>query len=512
MDEFDAQPPRKRSAPVIQTESKTVMVTGANGYIGTRLIHALGERGYRIIAIVRNRKRIREDLIDSLGNQLEIIEADLNTLQLPKIEETIDAVYYLVHSMSGEGDFMDEEAQCAIHFTAWIKGIDCKQIVYLGALMPQNMKDLPKENSLSNHLKSRERVQHILASSKIPLTTLRASIIVGSGSGSFEIIRDLVEKLPVMITPQWVRTECQPIAIRNIIYYLVGVVENKKCLENDYDVGGPEIMSYGSMLRRYAKIRGLKRLIIPVPFMSAKFSSHWVKMFTATNYYLARNLIDSLSMKTVCENDEICEVIPQELLTYDEAIERAFSKIAQNRVPSTWYGSLVSGSLSHDQLANVNVPEHGVHRDKRQRKLTASRDECLDAIWSLGGKTGWPSMQWAWEIRGLMDKMVGGIGMRRGRRHPTKLNAGDALDFWRVILADRERGRLILYAEMKLPGEAWLDYEMDGDMMHQTATFRAKGVLGRLYWYSVYPLHFIIFPQMLRRLARGWKARRFSTK
>ncbi len=499
MDRSDKQP---------QATQKNVLVTGASGYIGTRLIHALGERGYRIIAVVRNKKRIREDLIGSLGDQLEIIEADLSSSDLPKITQKIDAAYYLVHSMSGAGDFIDAEAQCAHHFTAWMKDSSCDQIVYLGALLPSELKRTSENDRLSDHLKSREKVKDILATSEIPLTTLRASIIVGSGSGSFEIIRDLVEKLPVMLTPEWVRTECQPIAIRNIIYYLVGVVENEECIGKDYDVGGPETMNYGAMLRRYAKIRGLKRLIIPVPFMSAKVSSHWVKMFTATNYYLARNLIDSLSMKTVCQSNEIREVIPQEMLSYDEAIVRAFSKIAQNRVPSTWYGSLVSGSLSHDQLANVNVPEHGVHRDKRQCKITASRDECLDSIWSLGGKTGWPSMQSAWEIRGLMDKMVGGIGMRRGRRHPTKLHTGDALDFWRVILADRERGRLILYAEMKLPGEAWLDYEIDGDVMHQTATFRPKGLLGRLYWYSVYPLHFIIFPQMLKRLASGWKSRR----
>ena len=490
-----------------ESYKQTVLVTGANGYIGTRLIHALGERGYRILAVVRNRKRIREDLIDSLGDQLEVIEADFSTLQLPKINERIDVAYYLIHSMSGEGDFMDVEAQCAIHFSSWIKATDCKQIVYLGALLPQ----VDSGGELSDHLKSRERVQHILTSSEIPLTTLRASIIVGSGSGSFEIIRDLVEKLPVMITPRWVRTECQPIAIRNIIYYLVGVIEDEVCIGKDYDVGGPEKMTYCAMLETYAEIRGLHRWIIQVPFMSIKFSSYWVQILTATNYYLAKNLIDSLSMKTVCQSNEIHSVIPQELLTYDEAIERAFSKIAQNRVPSTWYGSLVSGSLSHDQLANVNVPEHGVHLDKRQRKRTASRDECLDAIWSLGGKTGWPSMQWAWEIRGMMDKLVGGIGMRRGRRHPTKLHAGDALDFWRVILADRERGRLILYAEMKLPGEAWLEYEIDGDTVHQIATYRAKGLLGRFYWYSVYPLHLIIFPQMLRRLARGWKARRVVT-
>lgn len=485
---------------------KTVLVTGANGYIGMRLIHALGERGYRILAVVRNRKRLRQDLIESLGDQLEIIEADFSSFQLPKIEEKVDAAYYLLHSMSGEGDFMDEEAQCAIHFSSWIKSTGCEQIVYLGALLPEEVEG----SDLSKHLKSREKVQHILGSSKIPLTTLRASIIVGSGSASFEIIRDLVEKLPVMITPKWANTKCQPIAIRNIIHYLVGVIENDFCKGEDYDVGGPEQLSYGDMLRSYAKMRGLNRLVIPVPFFSAKLSSNWLQIFTATNFYLAKNLIDSLSMKTVCGDDRITEVIPQALLTYDEAIDKAFSRIAQNLVPSTWYGSLVSGSLSHDQLANVNVPEHGVFKDDRSREITVSKEECVDAIWSLGGKAGWPSMQWAWKIRGIADKMVGGIGMRRGRRHPSELSAGDALDFWRVIMADRKRGRLILYAEMKLPGEAWLEYEIDGDQLHQVATFRPKGVFGRVYWYAVYPLHLIIFPQMLKRLGSGWKGRRSS--
>ncbi|MGJ8657014.1 MAG: SDR family oxidoreductase [Akkermansiaceae bacterium] len=482
---------------------KTVLVTGANGYIGTRLIQALGERGYRILAVVRNRNRLRQELVDSLGGQLEIIEADFSVEELPQISEKVDAAYYLLHSMSSEGDFMDAEAECANHFASWIRGSGCGQIVYLGALLPQDVEG----TVLSKHMKSRENVQRILEGSMVPLTTLRASIIVGSGSASFEIIRDLVEKLPVMITPKWASTECQPIAIRNIIYYLVGVIESEVCKGEDYDVGGPEQLSYGDMLRSYAKIRKLTRLIIPVPFFSAKLSSHWLQLFTATNFHLAKNLIDSLSMKTVCGDDRITEVIPQTLLTYDEAIDKAFSKIAQNMVPSTWYGSLVSGSLTHEQLANVNVPEHGVFKDDRSREITVSKDECIDAIWSLGGRAGWPSMQWAWKIRGVMDKMVGGIGMRRGRRHPSELSAGDALDFWRVILADRKRGRLILYAEMKLPGEAWLEYEVDGDRLHQVATFRPKGVFGRVYWYAVYPLHLIIFPQMLRRLASGWKNR-----
>ncbi len=489
---------------MVELNGKTVMVTGANGYIGTRLIHALGERGYRILAVVRNRKRLNKDLVKSLAGRLVIIEADFSSYQLPEISEKVDAAYYLLHSMSSGGDFMDVETQCAFHFVTWVKSTGCEQIIYLGALLPQNVEG----SELSQHLQSREKVQTILQASGVPLTTLRASIIVGSGSASFEMIRDLVEKLPVMITPKWVRTECQPIAIRNIIYYLVGVIENEVCRGKDYDVGGPETLTYGEMLERYARARGLRRWIVSVPFFSPKLSSHWLQIFTATNYFLARNLIDSLSMKTVCHGDAITEVIPQDLLTYDEAIERAFSRIAQNLVPSTWYDSLVSGSLSHSQLDNVNVPVHGVFKDQRSGEIMVERGECVDAIWSLGGKVGWPSMHWAWRVRGFIDKMIGGIGMRRGRRNISELRSGDALDFWRVILADRERGRLILFAEMKLPGEAWLEYEILGDRLRQVATFRPKGLLGRVYWYAVYPLHVVLFPRMLRVLASGWMGRK----
>ncbi len=489
---------------MLENTSKTVLVTGANGYIGMRLLRTLAENGHHVIAVVRNKNRLREALVESLGDQLTIIEADLNDEELPEIKLNVDAAYYLLHSMTSEGDFMEKEAQCANNFVEWVKGTGCRQIVYLGALMPENVEG----DDLSKHLKSREIVHEILEASEMPLTTLRASIIVGSGSASFEMIRDLVEKLPILITPKWVNTMCQPIAIRNMIHYLVEVIQNEACLGQDYDVGGPEQLTYRDMLLRYAKIRKLKRLIIPVPFFSPKLSSHWLQLLTATNYYLARNLVDSLSMKTVCSDNEITKVIPQTLLTYDEAIEKAFSKIAQNLVPSTWYGSLVSGSLTHKQLLNVEVPTHGVYVDERSRELGVSKEECIDAIWSLGGKSGWPSMHWAWMIRGMLDKMLGGIGMRRGRRHPTDLSNGDALDFWRVIMADREQGRLILYAEMKLPGEAWLEYSIEENELHQKATFRPTGLMGRLYWISVYPLHLIIFPQMNKRLANGWKDRK----
>jgi len=278
--------------------------------------------------------------------------------------------------------------------------------------------------------------------------------------------------------------------------YLVGVLYHEECLGEDYDVGGPEHLSYGDMLRKYSQLRGLRRWIIPVPLFSPRMSSHWLRMFTATNIYLARNLVRSLRMRTVCRENRIQQIIVQDLLSYEECIERAFSKIAQNLVPSTWYGSLVTGDLSHEQLLNIEVPTHGIYKDERTHEMTVKRETCLNAIWSLGGKTGWASMQWAWKVRGLLDRLVGGIGMRRGRRHPSELNSGDALDFWRVILADKEQGRLILYAEMKLPGEAWLEYEVEGGLLTQRATFRPVGVMGRLYWYAVYPLHFIIFPQM----------------
>ncbi len=474
-------------------------MTGANGYIGTRLLNALGEQGHQIIAVVRNKSRLRNDVIESLGDQLSIIEADLANDNLSELTRQIDAAYYLLHSMSGGGDFMDAEARCAQNFIDWVEPTDCQQIVYMGALLPDEVR-----GKLSNHLSSRERVYEILQSSSIPLTTLRASVIVGSGSASFEMIRDLVEKLPVMLTPKWVRTKCQPIAVRNVIHYLSEVIDYEECKGGDYDIGGPEQISYGDMLRRYAKIRGLKRLIIPVPLFSPSLSSHWLKLLTATNIHLARALVKSLSMKTVCRNDSIKKIIPQDVLNYDQAIERALSKIAQNIVPSTWYGSLVSGTLTHDQLKNINVPEYGVFHDRKTAELEVSRDECIESVWQLGGNAGWPSMNWAWKVRGVMDKLVGGIGMRRGRRHPTKLNHGDAVDFWRVIMADKNRGRLILYAEMKLPGEAWLEYRVLDGNISQIATFRPKGLFGRLYWFSTYPFHLIIFPQMIKRLANGW--------
>ena len=481
------------------------LVTGANGYIGLRLLSALSETGHEAVAVVRNKDRLPADLCKLFGERLSIIEFDFLAplSEQPACPADIDVTYYLIHSMgSGEG-FSEQERLCAEHFKEWISASSCKQIVYLSGLIPE----LPEGSVLSKHLASRNRVFEILDSCGIPLTTLRASIIVGSGSASFEIIRDLAEKLPFMITPKWAKTLCQPISIRNVIDYLIGVSEHTECRGQSFDIGGPEQMSYREMLLGYAKARGLARFIIPVPFFTPRLSSYWLCLVTATNYQLAKALVGSLHMETVCRDNSIHKLIPLELISYHDAIQRALSLIAQNRVPSTWYGALSSGELTPDQIKNIRIPEHGIVSDSQSTPLDASRDQAIGAVWALGGKNGWPSMQWAWKLRGMLDKMLGGIGMRRGRNESSEIVPGDALDFWRVIVADREAGRLALYAEMKLPGEAWLEFKVEDDVIHQTATFRPKGLFGRLYWYACLPFHMVLFPRMARSLARGWPER-----
>lgn len=418
---------------------------------------------------------------------------------LPRIPEHIDLAYYLLHSMGAGENFAREEADCAGNFSAWIAQSDCANIAYLSGLIP--------EGELSPHLASRERVNAILRSGPVPVTTLRASIIVGSGSASFEIIRDLVEKLPVMITPKWTATRCQPIAIRNVIGYLTSLLETPEAKGRDFDIGGPDVLTYRELMVEYARCRGLRRYILPTPFLSPGLSARWLYLVTATSYPLAQSLVRSLINETVCRDFSIRELIPQDLLSYNEAIDRAFVRIAQNKVPSSWFDSLASGRLNPVYFRSVQVPSHGVLQDVSEENLQTSRDEVIAAVWSLGGKNGWPSMDWAWKLRGLLDKMIGGTGIRRGRRHPTELNTGDALDFWRVILADKgdssSSARLILAAEMKLPGEAWLEFEISNRSITQTATFRPRGLLGRIYWYSVLPFHLILFPNMIKKLARG---------
>lgn len=475
-----------------------LLVTGATGYIGLRLLPILLEQGDRVTVLVRDKRRFPAQDFSRAGDRLAVLEGDfLVPESLPELPSDLDAAYFLMHSMgSGEG-FAEREARLAGNFVSAIDRCGCPRIVFLAGLIDEG-------KPLSEHLRSRLHTEEILAGGKAACTVLRASIIVGSGSASFEIVRDLTERLPVMICPRWVSTRCQPIAIRNVIDYLTGVLDEPGTAGRTYDIGGPEVMSYRDLLEGYARVRGLRRWFIPVPFLTPRLSSWWLYLVTTTRFQLAQALVDSMKNETVCSGDPPPAPSGFRLIPYREAVERALSRIAQNRVPSSWIGSLEAGSLDPGFMDAIKVPEHGVFSDRQRMPLRAPREDVVDALWSLGGARGWPSMNWAWKIRGAIDRLFGGAGLRRGRRDPEQLRPGDALDFWRVLVADREAGRLMLYAEMKLPGEAWLEFEVGDEGLSQTATFRPQGLLGRAYWMLVLPAHWWLFPQMVKRLAAGW--------
>ena len=402
----------------------------------------------------------------------------------------------MIHSMSTQsGDFGTMEEICAINFKKCIEQTNAKQVIYLSGIS--------NSNTLSKHLSSRKNVEHILSSSKYMLTTLKAGIIVGSGSASFEIIRDLVEKLPFMITPRWLKTKCQPIAIRNVIEFLVGVIGRQETYNKSYDIGGPDILTYKEMLLRFAKVRGLKRSILIVPVMTPLISSYWLYFVTSTSYALAKNLVNSMKIEVICQPNTLSTMLGINLINYDTAIKFAFDKIEQNQVLSSWKDAQTSNIFSTGFSKFIEVPINGCFRDVRSIKLE-NEASSLEKIWAIGGKTGWYYGTWLWEIRGFLDQLLGGVGMRRGRKSDTELNTSDALDFWRVMIAEKDQKRLLLYAEMKLPGEAWLEFKIDNNQyLTQTATFRPLGILGRLYWYSVLPFHGFIFKGMIHNIAKN---------
>ncbi len=386
-----------------------ILLTGANGYIGTRLIPHLVNNGHEIYALVRSRFRI--EIPEKFQAQIHILEADLlNPSSLSKIPKDIDAAYYLVHSMSYSEKFSELEAISAKNFAACLENTKAKQIIYLSGLS--------NESHLSHHLSSRKNVGEILKTSKVPVTILMAGIIIGSESASFEIIRDLVEKLPIMIAPKWLKNLTQPIAIRDVLSYLVLVLGNPFCIGESFEIGGPDVMSYKDLLLNFAKMRGLKRKIFTVPVLTPRLSSYWLFFVTSTSFSLARFLVESLINNAICKENRIQKIFPTKLLSYQEALQLAFTPTEEDLISSSW-----------------------------------------------------------------KDSLIRGIGLRRGRTHPTRLKTGDALDFWRVLLADEKNRRLLLYAEMKLPGEAWLEFEVipktSGGTLKQTASFRPNGLYGR---------------------------------
>ncbi|MEM9142598.1 MAG: SDR family oxidoreductase [Bacteroidota bacterium] len=472
-----------------------ILLTGANGYIGMRLLPQLLAMGHQVVCAVRDKNRFSIDT--ETRNQLQIIEVDfLKELRPGVFPKDLSAAYYLIHSMSSSTtDFDQQEARAANHFNTYMADTQVKQVIYLSGIV--------NDKKLSKHLNSRKRVEDILYKGHFKLTVLRAGIIVGSGSSSFEIIRDLCEKLPLMVTPKWVLTKTQPIAIRDVIRFLINVLGKAGTFDQSFDISGPDVLTYKQMLKQYAHTRGFKNYILTVPVMTPKLSSYWLYFVTATSYKLAVNLVDSMKMEVVARDNHLQQLLGITTHTYTEAIAMAFKKIEQNLVVSSWKDSMVSGRIRDNLKKYIQVPKYGILTDAKAMKVK-NPDRVLQNIWEIGGQTGWYYGNWLWRIRGFLDKLFGGVGLRRGRTHPDQLYAGDALDFWRVLLADKKGKRLLLFAEMRLPGEAWLEFRIDdSNILHQTATFRPRGLRGRLYWYCVLPFHYFIFGGMIRNIAKG---------
>lgn len=470
-----------------------ILLTGATGYIAKRLLPSLLAGGHEVICCVRDRQRF--DAARFSNEHLSVIEVNfLDPESLSAIPDDIDAAYYLIHSMSTSTRGFDEmEKRSAINFRERMEQTRVRQVIYLSGIV--------NTGKLSRHLASRKNVEEELGAGSYHLTTLRAGIILGSGSASFEIIRDLVEKLPVMIAPRWLNTKSQPIAAKNVVEFLRGVLMKESCFDKSFDIGGPDILTYKEMLLRFAEVRNLKRRIIVVPVMTPRLSSYWLYFVTSTSYKLAVNLVDSMKIEVICRENDLHRELGITLISFTEAVRSAFDRIEHHGVTSSWTDALSGPGLERGLSDLVRVPVHGCFRDIRRRNFT-DREKVMERIWTIGGRNGWYYANWLWEIRGFMDKLSGGVGLRRGRKNDREISPGDSLDFWRVLYAERAEGRLLLYAEMKLPGEAWLEFRTENDTLIQTATFRPLGLTGRLYWYSVMPLHEFIFRGMIKRLTR----------
>lgn len=469
-----------------------VLLTGATGYIGKRILPLLVDSGHHVICCVRDRRRFSppQSLVDSI-TILEIDLLDINSLN--SIPFDIDVAYYLVHSMSSSADYESLEQKSAVNFRHKLSGTNVRQVIYLSGIV--------NESNLSKHLLSRKMVEEELEKGDYSLTCLRAGIIVGSGSASFEIMRDLVEKLPVMITPKWLLTKCQPIGVSDVQQFLIQCLANEKTFNRNFDIGCSDILTYKEMLLGFAQIRNLKRKIWTVPIMTPKLSSYWLYFVTSTSYKLARSLVDSMKVEVVCRNHEIDEIVGIKPISYKESLVRAFDTIENNKIDSSWKDAYSSSGIDMNISDFITVPKFGCFKDERIRRIE-NHESSIEKIWCIGGENGWYYGNWLWRIRGFLDKLFGGVGLRRGRTNQTTISPGDALDFWRVLYANKKEGRLLLFAEMKLPGEAWLEFKVDEKNVTQTATFRPLGLAGRLYWYAVYPLHGIIFGGLIKSLTK----------
>ncbi len=478
--------------------TELIAVTGATGYVGGRLIPRLLKTGYRVRCIVRNSKALDDR---PWRSQVEVFTCDLNIEdQVIEALRGVDRAYYLVHSMAVSSNFEDLEASMAKTFIAATEVNQIKQIIYLGGLGEE-------KGNLSRHLTSRQKVGEILASGITPVTELRAAIIIGSGSASFEMLRSLVEILPVMIVPKWVtKTRCQPVAISDVLFYLVSVLGSEKSLGKVFDVGGPDVLTYKEMMHTYAEVAGLKkRIIVPVPVLTPRLSSHWVNLTSPLPIRLARALIDSLTSDVVIGSNPISAAFDHEPDNLHNSIGRALTRVQDLQIPTRWSDP---GKVQIAELPELSDPDWSGGRvlfDSRKQNSTASSDQVMSTIRTIGGDTGWFTFNRLWAVRGFIDKMVGGVGLRRGRRHPTELRVGDPVDFFTVVKVDSNS--LLLRAEMLIPGHAWLGWSVTdlekGCLVEQRAQFVPRGVIGRLYWFALLIPHSLIFRSMLSKIIAG---------
>ncbi len=479
-----------------------LLVTGATGYIGGRLIPQLLDRGHEVRILARHPERLAER---SWRGRVEVLAGDAeDPLALGAAMQGIEGAYYLMHSLTAGHGFEEQERRMATVFSEQAKLAGVRRIVYLGGMVP----DVPARK-LSAHLRSRAEVGQILRSSGVPTIELRAGVIIGSGSASFEMLRYLTERLPVMVTPLWVKTRTQPIAVRDVLYYLVGVMEAPGDINRSFDIGGPDVTTYAGMMHGFASVAGLnRRILLPVNVLSPKLSSHWVGLVTPVPRSIARPLVDSLKVEVVAKDHDIAALVPdppEGLLPFREAVRLAIKRVQDADVATRWSSASVAGAPSDPLPQDPDWAGGTLYTDIREQEVAADITRVWDVVEGIGGEHGWYSANWMWKIRGLVDRAVGGVGLRRGRRDPNRTRVGDALDFWRVE-AHQPPVLLRLRAEMKLPGLAWIEWHLQATgetttHLRQRAVFYPHGLAGHAYWWAVAPFHAFVFPPMIRGMA-----------
>ncbi len=489
--------------------SRLILVTGATGYVGGRLVPRLLERGYRIRCLVRDPARLQGT---SWARSVEVVKGDvLDAETLPPAMEGVDVAYYLLHAMQAGDDFESRDLQAAGNFGTAAREAGVARILYLGGLEPS-------EGEASDHLQSRLETGDELRRVGPPVTEFRAAVIVGSGSASFELVRHLTERVPLMVTPRWVRTRTQPIAIRDVLTYLLDALDIPETEGRVIEIGGPEVLTYGDMFLRYARVRGLRRVLLPVPLLTPRLSSLWAGLVTPVSSSIAKPLIRGLKNEVVVTDPSGMALFDVEPISYDEAVSLALDRFQSGSVETIWHGAL---SSSQRTLAEP-IPEQdeGLVIDKREALANASPESVFTVALSIGGETGWLYANRIWKLRGALDALAGGPGLRRGRRNSSTIREGEALDFWRVERIVQNR-LLRLRAEMKVPGRAWLEFRIEPvssdpesprTRIVQTAYFEPKGLLGLSYWYALAPIHPAIFRGMVRRLAHQAEGRELAAR